>query len=82
MGASLHTHPTGLGSLTLFKSIVQSPLLCGLIKDTYLLVAGLLQEVKHPIMNKTSPCLNVVDWSSGNICNKTAANGIAEPELI
>ncbi|VVA40141.1 PREDICTED: conserved, partial [Prunus dulcis] len=36
----------------------------------------------HPIINKTSPCLNAVDWSSGNICNKTVANGIAEPELI
>ncbi|CAB4285154.1 unnamed protein product [Prunus armeniaca] len=33
MGASLHTDPTGLGSLTLFKSIAQSPLLCGLASD-------------------------------------------------
>ncbi|CAB4283545.1 unnamed protein product [Prunus armeniaca] len=27
----------------------------------YLLVAGLFQEVKHPIMNKTSPCPSLND---------------------
>ncbi|PQM32584.1 hypothetical protein Pyn_10222 [Prunus yedoensis var. nudiflora] len=27
----------------------------------YLLAAGLFQEVKHPITNKTSPCLSLND---------------------
>uniref|UniRef100_A0A9I9EFA8 Uncharacterized protein n=1 Tax=Cucumis melo TaxID=3656 RepID=A0A9I9EFA8_CUCME len=50
--------------------------------DTYLLVAGAFHDMEKPMMNKTSPCKNVVDGLSGKTSSKIAARGTAEAELI
>ncbi|EEF29172.1 conserved hypothetical protein [Ricinus communis] len=34
------------------------------------------------MMNKTKPCMNAVDGSSGNIASRIEAKGMAEPALI